>query len=103
MKKIRRIQDIEQEKLRLRVQQLELEKQLHESWKLVKTNLSPGTLLRNKLSEFGHRTNGEGHWLEGLLQVGAGYLGNYSGSKVEDTLLKGVDYLAEKFKHKTRR
>lgn len=103
MKKIKHIKDIEREKLRLRVRQLEQEKQLQESWKTLKSNLSPGNLLRSKLAEFTHGKPGEGHWLEGLLHLGAGYLGRYSGTRVESTLLKGVDFLQHKLKRKTRR
>lgn len=103
MRKIRHIKDIEHEKLRLRVLQLEQEKQLKASWKELKHNLSPGTLLRNKLAELGKEKVGEGHWVEGLLQVGAGYLGRYTGTRVEDTLMQGVDFLTKKFKTKTRR
>jgi hypothetical protein len=40
MKKIRNIKDLEQEKLKLRVRQLELEKQMDHSWKELRNNLS---------------------------------------------------------------
>ncbi len=103
MKRIKHIKDIEREKLRLRVQQLEQEKQLHESWKSLKYNLSPGNLLRNKLAEITHGKPGEGHWIDGLIHLGAGYLGRYTGTRVENSLLKGVDFLSNKLKRKSRR
>lgn len=103
MKKIKHIKDIEREKLRLRVQQLEQEKQLQENWQNLKHNLKPGNLLRSKLADLTHSKPGEGHWLDGLLHLGAGYLGRYTGTRVEDTLLKGVDFLSQKINRKTRR
>ena len=41
MKKIRRVQDIKQEKMRLRIRQLELEKEIKKSWKDMKTGAKP--------------------------------------------------------------
>ena len=52
MKKIRRIQDIEHEKLKLRVQLLDQEKAIRSAWQDVKVALSPGTLLQHKVSHW---------------------------------------------------
>ncbi len=103
MKRIKHIKDIEREKLRLRVQQLEQEKQLQENWQNLKYNLRPGNLLRNKLAELTQSKPGEGHWIDGLIHLGAGYFGRYTGTKMEDTLMKGVNFLSRKLKRKTRR
>ena len=110
MKRIKHREDIEREKLRLRVLQLEQEKALHQSWAGLKHDLQPGTLLRNKLSEMTHSKAGEGHWVSGLLHFGSGYLGHVAGRNIENTLNKGIEVMAEKIeditnklKPKTRR
>lgn len=110
MKRIKHLKDIEREKLQLRVLQLEQEKALRESWSDLKHNLKPGTLLRNKLSALTHREPGEGHWINGLLHYGTSYLGRKAGTRLEDTLNKGIDLVTqkieevtEKLKSKTRR
>ena len=48
MKKIRNIKDLENEKLRLRVKQLELEKQLDRSWEELKNDLSMANIVEQK-------------------------------------------------------
>ncbi|MFN5044060.1 MAG: hypothetical protein ACK5FD_08155 [Bacteroidota bacterium] len=52
MKKIRRIEDIEHAKLKLRVQQLDQEKEIRAAWKELKYSFSPGALLQNKISHW---------------------------------------------------
>lgn len=52
MKKIRRVQDIEHEKLKLRVQLLEQEKEIRSAWKDLKISLSPGALIQKKISHW---------------------------------------------------
>ena len=52
MKKNRRIQDIEHEKLKLHVQLLEQEKEIRTAWKDLKISLSPGVLLQKKVSHW---------------------------------------------------
>ncbi len=54
MRKIRRIEDIEHEKLKLKVQQLDQEKAIRAAWKELKYSFSPGALLQNKI----------GHWAQ---------------------------------------
>jgi hypothetical protein len=52
MKKIRRLQDIEHEKLKLRVQLLDQEKAIRTTWKELKVALSPGALLQHKVAHW---------------------------------------------------
>ena len=52
MKKIRRLEDIEHAKLKLRVQQLDQEKEIRAAWKELKYSLSPGALLQNKVGNW---------------------------------------------------
>jgi len=102
MKKIKRIKDIQQEKMRLRIQQLEQEKALRNQWNGLKEELRPGTLLRNKVAEFTKTKPEEGHLISGLISYGAYYLTRrYTGmasSKIESTVQQGVDLLTEKMK-----
>lgn len=64
MKKIKRLDDIEREKMRLRVQQLEQERAIRQEWNELKEMLRPGTLLKNKLSELSSNS------MESLLRKG---------------------------------
>jgi predicted component of type VI protein secretion system len=75
MKKIKRLEDIEREKMRLRVQQLEQEQSIRNEWQELKHALSPGTLLRNKLMELGANRLKDAPILSGLLHIGASLLG----------------------------
>lgn len=102
MKKIKRIQDIEREKLRLRVQQLEQEKKLSASWGELKHDLKPGNFLRNKLNEFSDEKPGESGLVSGLVNAGAAYLSKrltgYAGGKIDATIQAGIDKLSYKLK-----
>ncbi len=102
MKKIKRIQDIEREKLRLRVQQLEQEKKLSASWGELKHDLKPGNFLRHKLNEFSDEKSGDSGLVNGLVNAGAAYLSNrltgYAGGKIDATIQAGIDRLSERLK-----
>ena len=102
MKKIKRIQDIEREKLRLRVQQLEQEKKLKDAWDGLKHDLKPGNFLRNKLNEYTQEKTGESGLVSGLVNVGAAYLSKrltgYAGEKIDASIQTGIDRLSERLK-----
>jgi hypothetical protein len=102
MKKIKRIQDIEREKLRLKVQQLEQEKKLQQTWDGLKHDLKPGNFLRNKLTEFSAEKPGESGLVSGLVNVGAAFLSKrltgYAGGKIDATIQKGIERLSDKLK-----
>lgn len=68
MRKIRRIEDIEREEMRLRVLQLEQENTIRKEWKDLKESLRPGTFLRNKLTEWGADQHKAAPIVAGLLQ-----------------------------------
>jgi hypothetical protein len=76
MKKIKRLEDIEREKMRLRVQQLEQEQSIRKEWQDLKHALSPGTLLRNKLIELGENRLKDAPIISGLLHIGASLFKN---------------------------
>jgi len=71
MKKIRNIKDLEEEKLKLQVRQLELEKQLDRSWKEIRKDLSRNNVAEQNQPEtvFNSKTNNA--LLNGALNVGA--------------------------------
>lgn len=102
MKKIKRIQDIDREKLRLRVQQLEQEKKLKDSWDGLKHDLKPGNFLRNKLNEFTHEKPDESGLVTGLVNVGAAYLSKrltgFAGGKIDASIQTGIERLSDKLK-----
>lgn len=101
MKKIRNIQDLEYEKLKLRVKQLELEKQMDQSWKRISSKLTS-----NDLSGQKHSTQSDNNFktgntlLSGALNYGASFLshklGMLAGKKVEATAEQMLGKLAEK-------
>jgi hypothetical protein len=102
MKKIKRLADIEREKLRLKVQQLEQEKKLKESWGELKHDLKPGNFLRNRIVEFATEKQGENGLVSGLVNVGAAYLSRrltgYAGTKIDNTIQRGIEKASERLK-----
>jgi pimeloyl-CoA synthetase len=96
MKKIRNIKDLEQEKLKLQVRQLELEKQLDHSWREIRKDLS-----RNNVTEqnqpgtvFNSKTNNA--LLNGALNVGAIFLSVIAGRTVGNAAEQIVGRLGQK-------
>ncbi len=102
MKKIKHIKDIEREKLRLRVQQLEQERKLKENWVALKEDLKPGNILRSKIAEFTHEKSGDKGLVSGLVNAGAAYLSKrltgYAGEKIDSTIQAGIDKASERLK-----
>jgi gamma-glutamyl-gamma-aminobutyrate hydrolase PuuD len=101
MKQNRQIKNLETEKLRLRVKQLELEKQITRDWKELKQDLSPGNFIAHKLEAATHKKP-EGSLLSELINYGVNYLGNKlsekAGQEVESAIQQGIDKLTEKLK-----
>ena len=99
MKKIRNIDDLEYEKLRLRVKQLELEKQMNRSWKHIKKELAftPGA---KSPKQFNGKLNTSNPLLQGALNYGASFLshklGMIAGKKIESTAELLLEKLAVK-------
>ena len=79
MKKIRNIKDLENEKLKLWVKQLELEKQLDRSWKGIKNDLSMNKAEGQKqpMATFSFKTGNT--LLNGALNYGSNFLTNRLG------------------------
>ena len=100
MKKIKHIKDIQEEKMRLRIQQLEQEKNLQQNWNETKLELRPGTLLRNQMAASSTGKEGENSLFTGLVSLGAGYLTRrftgLAGQKIENTVQMGIEKLANR-------
>lgn len=94
MERIRTLQDLEYEKMRLRVQRLEQEKSIRQDWNTLKLSVAGSLLLKQPLD----RTTGEKttspDWLTGLLQIGTAALserlGQVTSQKIENTLNKAI-------------
>ena len=82
MKKIRNIKDLEQEKLKLRVKQLELEKQLDLSWKELRKDLSRNLVAEQDQPETPFNLKTSNALLNGALNIGAIFLSVIAGRTV---------------------
>jgi hypothetical protein len=106
MKKNRHTRNLETEKLRLRVKQLELENQIRRDWKELKEDLSPRNFIEHKLESATHKKP-EGSLLSEVINYGVSYLGNKfsekAGQGVEFVIQKGIDKLTEKLKTSSKK
>ena len=100
MKKIRNIKDLENEKLKLWVKQLELEKQLDRSWKGLRKNFSMNGVAEQKQPEEAFNFKTGNALLNGALNFGSSFLshtlGTLGGRTVEDTVEKIFGKLSQK-------
>lgn len=100
MIKIRNIRDLENEKLKLRVKQLELEKQLERSWKELKNDFSMYKVAEQKqpVTAFNFKTGNT--ILNGALNYGAIFLshrvGLIAGRTIEDVAEQLLGKLSQK-------
>ena len=100
MKKIRNIQDLEDEKLKLRVKQLELEKKLDRSWRDLQKDFTRNSDIPQKpdVTSFNFKT-GSGI-LNGALNFGVGFLshklGTVAGRTFEDAAEKIFGKMSQK-------
>ncbi|HEX4876458.1 MAG TPA: hypothetical protein VFV31_07270 [Chitinophagaceae bacterium] len=94
MKKIKHLKDIRQEKMRLRIRQLELEKQLKKNWKELKTDLKPSGFLKSKLEDLGESPGDKQSFWSAAMDYGAAYIshklaaraGKATEAKVQDSV-----------------
>jgi hypothetical protein len=101
MKRIRNIHDLEYEKLKLRVKQLELEKQMDRSWRRLKRNLSTDDLNKEKqTAQSNDHFKTRSTFLNTALSYGASFLshkaGMLAGKKIENAAEQMLGRLAEK-------
>ncbi|NBR36521.1 MAG: hypothetical protein EBT80_03950 [Chitinophagales bacterium] len=90
MKRIRTLQDLEYEKMRIRLQRLEQEKSIRQDWDALKLSVAATLLLRNTIDRMTDEKTTPPGWFTGLLQVGTAALGEKVGQltaqKIETTL-----------------
>ena len=86
MKKIRNIIDLENEKLKLRLKQLELEKKLDHSWKELRNELSSKSRVVEEPPDPGFKFNTGNALLNGALGFGAFFLSHRFGAIAGKTI-----------------
>lgn len=100
MKKIRNIRDLENEKLKLRVKQLELEKQMERSWKGLRNNFSENKVAEQKQTATSFNFKTGNALLNGALNYGAIFLshrvGLIAGRTIENAAEKILGRLSQK-------
>jgi hypothetical protein len=101
MKRINNIQELEYEKLRLRIRQLELEKQMNHSWKRLSRNLTSDLFTEGQTSSQGNIRFKTGNTLlSGALNYGALFLshrlGMIAGKKIEGLAEQALEKLSQK-------
>jgi hypothetical protein len=100
MKKINNIKDLQIEKMRLRIRQLEQEKNLQSNWAKIKNNLNPDILVSPKILAHKNKETLADLLISGGLGIGAGFLTKklteFTGRKIESAIQKGVGKLTKK-------
>ncbi|HEU5165105.1 MAG TPA: hypothetical protein VFU29_06170 [Chitinophagaceae bacterium] len=100
MKKIRNIKDLENEKLKLRVKQLELERQMERSWKGLRNNFSKNKVAEQKQTATSFNFKTGNALLNGALNYGAIFLshrvGLLAGRTIENAAEKILGKLSQK-------
>jgi hypothetical protein len=96
MKKIRNIKDLEDEKLKLRVKQFELEKQLDQSWKELRRDFSSNNVAEQKETETSSNFKTGNAFLNGALNLGAIFLSVIAGRTFGNAAEQIVGRLGQK-------
>lgn len=100
MKKIRRVQDIKQERMRLRIRQLELEKQLKKGWNELKTGTKSSIETEEKKKE-PEEEKGRSLWSLAL-DYGTAYISQKlaakAGQATETRLKESMENMADKLR-----
>ena len=96
MKKIRNIIDLENEKLKLRLKQLELEKKLDHSWKELRRDFSRNNVTEQKQPENAFNFKTSNALLNGALNLGSILLGVIAGRTVGNAAEQILGRLGQK-------
>ena len=90
MRRIRTLQELEYEKMRVRVQRLEQEKTIRRDWNELKLSVAGRLLLQKTFDQATSEKSTAPGWVTTLLQVGTAALGEklgqLTGQKIERTL-----------------
>jgi hypothetical protein len=84
MKKIKNASQLKEEKMRLRIAELELEKTLKRDWAEVKEKLSPKSLLVDSVQHLKNK-----HWLENAINSAVSFLGSRMLQKLDEKIETG--------------
>jgi hypothetical protein len=107
MKKMKHISDLREEKMRLRIRQLELEKELRLSWHDLKQSLRPATFLSNKLADMTGSRIKKDDLFSTTISHGAAYLtrqfATAAGDQIASRVQTGIEHLAGKIKNVFRK
>jgi hypothetical protein len=102
MKKMKHISDLREEKMRLRIRQLELEKELRLSWRDLKQSLRPATFLSNKLADMTDSKIKKDDLFSSTVSHGAAWLtrqlASAAGDRIASRVQNRVEILAGKIK-----
>ena len=100
MKRIKNIKDIELEKLKLRVKQLELEKQMERSWRHIIKKVSLNENVKKEATQSNVHFKAGSPILNGALSYGASFLshklGMLAGKKIEGLAEQVLEKLSGK-------
>jgi hypothetical protein len=100
MKRIRNIKDLEHEKLKLRVKQLELEKLMERTWHKITSQPSVNEPVSKKSAKDEVQFNTGNQFLSGALNYGASFLshklGMLAGKRIEGLAEHALEKLAGK-------
>lgn len=99
MRRIKTLQDLSYEKMRLRLLRLEQEKSIRADWNTLKLSVAGMVLLRQTLDQVSDPKTGPSDWMAGLLHIGAATLGeklgNLTAKKIETTLSSAIQMALE--------
>jgi hypothetical protein len=102
MKRIKNKAQLREEKLRLRVEELEMQHTLRSDWADIKRMAQPKEFLKNQFGE-----QGEAHWLVRGLSTGAEVLSKQLLHKAEEAIEhqteKGIDYIGRRLQGMLKR
>ena len=100
MKKIRNIKDLEHEKLKLRVKQLELEKKMDHSWKELRNELTSKNLVVQEPADSSFKFKTGNALLNGALNFGASFLSYRFGAIAGKTVGNAAEQILGKLGQK---
>jgi hypothetical protein len=106
MRRIRTLQDLEYEKMRLRLQRLEQERSIRQDWSTLKLSVAGSVLLQKTLAGIAGEKTTTPDWFTGLLQIGTAALGErlgqLTGQKIEHTLNEALRLALEAWRKKRK-
>lgn len=94
MEKIKNAAHLREQKMKLRVKELELEKIIRKDWSEIREKLQPRVILKNELG-----ANGEHRLLNGLNQLAASFtekMMEKAEGKLQDKAEKGFSYIGRR-------